>query len=1168
MSGGQSASASAAIRLMQEKKENVRVVARFRPVSEREVSLHEIQGEEYSLLIDEKQKVIGMRRLITGGKSKTIVSAPREESHNFIFDKVFGPECTQQRVFEEVARDVVSWIAEGYNSTIFAYGQTGSGKTYTMFGAENGDWKLRGIVPRSVEQLFQEIAENSEIEEVTIKCSFLEIYKENIRDLLRPPTKNNKSYEVEFHPNLRIRQSSDKGTYVQGLIEKYVYSPQDVFDLIKAGEKNRVTSETKMNEVSSRSHAVLTITVTENWRDGSVRLGKLNLVDLAGSENVNKSQATGETLAEAQKINKSLSALGNVIYALTEHSREHVPYRDSKLTYLLQDSLGGNTKTVLLVTCSPHETNYSETLSTLKFAKRAKDIQNNPSINKQESVAQLRGIVAHLEGELQEREAAISEMNQILGTFGVERDENGQFRVPKDSNTGTADAKELNMYKAQVVRLSKKLEKAEKKIEKLEKLRKKENLYYQQLKELFNKQRDLAFALSEKLRQRDQTILFLTQELEEYNEFQATLEQAVAANPGLFASMGNVFHSRKTSQNLRRPSVIEIMKQQAEEDNMRESQMASIEELPPSPTHSEAASVASENTRLDLAISRAMDREKTRDKGPHIVLPFKPTGLAAESVSGLPVKLANGDDEKLKKPNKGKGATASAAVESEINVAMSAQQAEISMAEANYALDLKFAIQILENGGVFKKYPYGGMFSSPSKKQMFYNKDTGQLFYWDTDKKMSSLSKFVPLALITDVHIGKSTPAFQRSVAKQALEDHCFSLTFSQDVSDRDPKDKDAKEERTLDLEAETKPKRDLWVAAIKMVADHLKRRADTPVLRVHGAALVPEDLVRRARLDMQNNGAFGAANAEFSHAGSSQSAGGAGGPVAVGAGTVSGRPRKQPLTVSDYVPDEPPGGSGQSRGAAGDEESADAKDDSDGEESGVAPSLSSVERLMNPRRAGDQGDADGDGEARGHRSRPSDLPGYRFRGAEEEDVEVTREDVLREVRTAEHDTRRIFKKVAAIKHDPLARPAGLPQSASDVSLPADEPEPVKSPQLPQRVGSDSGSPDPRPLSPPPEPGLKSPVTSPSGSAAPDSSPRQSGEKHKCLFDFVGKNELQLSFKKGDVVEVLQEKKGGWWTATLGGRVGSIPYNYVKRLDEWEAQQAAKKAAKLQQASS
>ncbi len=276
------------------------------------------------------------------------------------------------------------------------YGQTGSGKTYTMVGDEDGFLAGKqgvvegaGVVPRVARLLFEKIDRADPGSEFTVKVSFLEIYRETIRDLLDPR-----------NSNMRVRESATEGVYVEDLTSEYAAGASDILELLAIGTKNRATGSTAMNAASSRSHSVFQIALTQKLRDGSVVSGKLYLADLAGSEKVAKTGAAGETLDEAKAINQSLSALGMVINALTQPSRLHVPYRDSKLTFILREALGGNAKTTLLVTCSPHEANKEETYSTLKFAQRAKNVKLHAKINVQLSVEELNAMVQFLQRDL------------------------------------------------------------------------------------------------------------------------------------------------------------------------------------------------------------------------------------------------------------------------------------------------------------------------------------------------------------------------------------------------------------------------------------------------------------------------------------------------------------------------------------------------------------------------------------------------------------------------------------------------------------------------------------------------------------------------------------------------------------------------------------------------
>ncbi|XP_077982296.1 kinesin-like protein KIFC3 [Glandiceps talaboti] len=299
-------------------------------------------------------------------------------------DKVFAPASTQEMVFDEVKHLVVSCV-DGYNVCIFAYGQTGSGKTYTMEGPP-GD---RGINQRALQLLFAEKEEREQDWDYIITVSMMEIYNEMLRDLLS----GDPTYKMD------IKMNHDGGLYVPGLKYLTVETVDEVNQVLELAKINRATASTNMNEHSSRSHAMLCITVTgTNKTTGSRAVGRLNLVDLAGSERVSKSGADGARLKEAQNINKSLSALGDVIHAL-RNKQGHIPYRNSKLTYLLQDSLGGDSKTLMVVQVAPVEKNVGETSSSLSFAQRVRSVELGQANKKTESaeIASLRDRLSQYE---------------------------------------------------------------------------------------------------------------------------------------------------------------------------------------------------------------------------------------------------------------------------------------------------------------------------------------------------------------------------------------------------------------------------------------------------------------------------------------------------------------------------------------------------------------------------------------------------------------------------------------------------------------------------------------------------------------------------------------------------------------------------------------------------
>lgn len=322
----------------------------------------------------------------------------------------------QKDVFDFSIRSTVDDILNGYNGTVFAYGQTGAGKSYTMMGTDIADDEGRGVIPRIVQQIFHSILSSPSTIEYTVRVSYMEIYMERIRDLLAPQ-----------NDNLPIHEEKNRGVYVKGLLEVYVSSVEEVYEVMKRGGSSRAVAATNMNQESSRSHSIFVITITQkNVETGSAKSGQLFLVDLAGSEKVGKTGASGQTLEEAKKINKSLSALGMVINNLTDGKSQHIPYRDSKLTRILQESLGGNSRTTLIINCSPSSYNDAETLSTLRFGMRAKAIKNKAKINAEISPAELKAM-------LKKAQSQVTSFEQYIQTLDAEVQQwrSGES-VPKD----------------------------------------------------------------------------------------------------------------------------------------------------------------------------------------------------------------------------------------------------------------------------------------------------------------------------------------------------------------------------------------------------------------------------------------------------------------------------------------------------------------------------------------------------------------------------------------------------------------------------------------------------------------------------------------------------------------------------------------------------------------
>ena len=397
---------------------NVNVICRFRPMNEMEIT----NGNEQVCVF-------------TSPTSLQFYSTRERNNYKFNFDRIFQPSSTQEEIYSYGVKGIIDSVLNGYNGTVLAYGQTGSGKTYTMQG-EIGNEKTKGIIPRMIKHVFDYIHEQNSSSEFMLKVSMIEIYQEKIRDLL----------DIS-RVNLPIRQDSIKGIYVDGCSERYVGCPRDVLNALELGANNRVQAATNMNEHSSRSHSIFILTINQtNKKEGFSKIGKLYLVDLAGSEKISKSGATGFTLKEAEKINLSLTTLGRVIYNLTDGKSQHVPYRESKLTRVLQESLGGNSKTCLIITCSPSIYNESETLSTLRFGERAKKIKNKPKINKEVTVAELQKLIAQLKENLKKANARITQLENYIKQKNLTVPE-GNYKKEEDEEEIEEKEKERDAQK-------------------------------------------------------------------------------------------------------------------------------------------------------------------------------------------------------------------------------------------------------------------------------------------------------------------------------------------------------------------------------------------------------------------------------------------------------------------------------------------------------------------------------------------------------------------------------------------------------------------------------------------------------------------------------------------------------------------------------------------------
>ncbi|KAI9255314.1 hypothetical protein BY458DRAFT_520451 [Sporodiniella umbellata] len=373
---------------------NIKVVVRCRPMNGRELA----------------RKAVGLIRM---DGDQTIITRPpdqrtgkeSEDVKSFTFDKSYWSAdksdpryADQQRVYDDLGVDLLDHAFDGYNCCIFAYGQTGAGKSYSMMGYGED----KGIIPRTCSALFDRIHSNQDARLTThVEVSYIEIYNEKVRDLLNPKNKG----------NLKVREHPSLGPYVEDLSKSVVSSFENIENLMDEGNKARTVAATQMNETSSRSHAVFTLILTQKRQDELTKLetekvARISLVDLAGSERANSTGATGARLKEGANINRSLTTLGKVIAGLAEQSTQQevkkgkkkevfIPYRDSVLTWLLKDSLGGNSKTTMIAAIS--QCDYDETLSTLRYADQAKRIKNKAVVNEDPNAKLIRDLKDELE---------------------------------------------------------------------------------------------------------------------------------------------------------------------------------------------------------------------------------------------------------------------------------------------------------------------------------------------------------------------------------------------------------------------------------------------------------------------------------------------------------------------------------------------------------------------------------------------------------------------------------------------------------------------------------------------------------------------------------------------------------------------------------------------------
>jgi len=413
----------------------ITVAVRCRPLSMNERAA----GAQDICRVLERSLVILLDPSVHGNHDFLRVDKSREK--RYAFDHAFGPDVGTEEVFRACTAPLIASVLQAYKATVFAYGSTGAGKTYTMIGTH----QVPGIMVRAVEELFRSTSALRAIavkggRTHTMRCSFVEVYNENLRDLLVPDGREG---------YLDLREDPDRGMCVSGVSEAEPQSAEEVMELLRQGNQYRTTEPTAMNETSSRSHAVLQITLEQkdNQTD-EVLLGKLSLIDLAGSERASQTDNRGARLLEGANINRSLLALGNCINALASGS-SFVPYRDSKLTRMLKDSLGGNCKTVMVANISPHSVSYEDTLNTLKYANRAKNIKltsHQNIVRPSKQINQYKHIIEDLRTEVADLKS------KLVGRSGLAP---GCVPLAEDSMreaTSPADQEASERWKEEVLR--------------------------------------------------------------------------------------------------------------------------------------------------------------------------------------------------------------------------------------------------------------------------------------------------------------------------------------------------------------------------------------------------------------------------------------------------------------------------------------------------------------------------------------------------------------------------------------------------------------------------------------------------------------------------------------------------------------------------------------------
>jgi kinesin family protein 3/17 len=444
------------------------------------------------------------------------VTNPAGQKVNFKFDFAYPDGISQEEVYETTAAPIVAGVLEGFNGTIFAYGQTGTGKTYSMEGKLVGEH--RGIVPRAFEHIFDYVSANSDSHQFLITVTYVEIYNDELRDLLA----------AQPGQSLKIREDPQHGVQIKGVAVHKAQKLEDLQMLLNFGKKNRVVRKTNMNAESSRSHSILTLsveTLTQIEGGEHVRSAKLNLVDLAGSERAAKTGAEGVGFTEGVNINYELMILGNCIAALTSKGNTHIPYRDSKLTMLLKDSLGGNARTMMIAALGPASYNFMETMSTLRYAERAKKIENKPKVNMDPKDA----LLLQYQQELAALQAQLEGGGGGGAGGGAASQQSEEEKIKQMEEVVAAQMKKLasgaNMAKAEREKLEQELERKRREIEDEKEKRAQYEARLQELGKYLAGGRDLR----KQTEQNEQEIARIRERLKEREQRAVALEKEVEA---------------------------------------------------------------------------------------------------------------------------------------------------------------------------------------------------------------------------------------------------------------------------------------------------------------------------------------------------------------------------------------------------------------------------------------------------------------------------------------------------------------------------------------------------------------------------------------------------------------------------------------------------------------